>query len=62
MKAIQLQQIDSSPYLKVVNNSLTKTNAISEQVKRVYINTLVPGFNYLNSTGESITPKNCILL
>jgi hypothetical protein len=62
MKAMQLNQIDNTPFLKVVNNSLGKANAITEQVKRVYINTLVPGFNYINSAGESIAPKKCILL
>jgi hypothetical protein len=62
MKAMQLNQISSTPFLKVVNNSLGKTNANTEQVKRVYINTLVPDFNYINSAGVSITPKKCILL
>jgi hypothetical protein len=62
MKAMQLKQIDSTPFLKVVNNSLAKTSAITEQVKRIYINTMMPGFNYTNSAGESITPNKCALL
>lgn len=62
MKATQLQQINSTPFLKVVNNSMGKSSAITEQVKRVYINTLVPGFNYMNNMGELITPNKCALL
>jgi hypothetical protein len=62
MKAIKLNQIDSTPFLKVVNNSLGKTSTINEQVERLYINTLVPRFNYINSKGESITPNKCALI
>lgn len=63
MKAMQFKQIDSVPFLKVVNNnSLAKTNTVTEQVKRIYINTLVPGFNHLNSAGELIKPRKCVLL
>ena len=59
---MQFKQTDSTPFLKVVNNSLIKTSVITEQVKRIYINTLMPGFNYINSAGESITPNKCVLL
>ena len=59
---MQLKQTDSTPFLKVVNNSLSKTSVITEQVKRIYINTLMPGFNYINNTGESITPNKCVCL
>jgi len=62
MKATQLQQIESINFLKVVNSSLGKTSAITEQINRIYINTLVPGFNYINSAGESVTPNKCALL
>ena len=59
---MQLKQAEDTPFLKVVNNSLTKTSVIAEQVQRIYINTLMPDFNYINSAGESITPKKCALL
>ncbi|MFZ2285105.1 MAG: hypothetical protein WAV86_14625 [Lutibacter sp.] len=62
MKATQLQQINSAPFLKVVNNSLGKTGTATVQTKKLYINTLVPGFNYINHAGESITPNKCALL
>lgn len=62
MKAMQLKQTENTPFLKVVNNSLAKTPAITEKVRRIYINTLMPGFNYTNRAGELITPNKCALL
>jgi len=62
MKATQLQQIESLNFLKVVNNSLNNTTAITKKVNRIYINTMMPGFNYVNQLGEVVTPQNCILL
>lgn len=62
MNAIQLNQNETAPFLTVVNNSLNKLNAETSQAKRIYINTLIPGFSYINSTGEAITQKICALL
>lgn len=62
MNAIQLNQNESAPFLTVVNNSLNKLNAETSQAKRIYINTLVPGFSYINAAGEAIATKNCALL
>jgi hypothetical protein len=62
MKASPLKQTDKAPYLKIVNNNWSKKRTSTEQVKRIYINTLIPGFNYLNHNGELITPKKCVLL
>lgn len=62
MKATQLQQIESINFLKVVNNSLSKTNATTEKVNRIYINTLMPGFSYINQLGEVVKPQNCALM
>lgn len=56
MKA-PLKNTDRAPYLKVVNNSMGKKTKISEQVNRIYINTLMPCFNYINQAGEVVTPK-----
>jgi hypothetical protein len=61
MKAINLKQTDRAPYLKLVNNSMGKKTNINEQVKRIYINTLMPCFNYINQAGEVVTPQ-CALL
>lgn len=62
MKATQLQQIERLNFLKVVNNSLNNSTAINNKVNRVYINTMMPGFNYINQLGEVVTPQKCILL
>ena len=62
MKATQLQQIESINFLKLVNNNLNKTTVLTENINRIYINTMVPGFNYINQLGEVVSPKNCILL
>ena len=44
--------------LKVIKNS-TKIN---KQVQpKIYINTLYPGFSYVNHKGITIVPKKCIL-
>ncbi|MDO9038125.1 MAG: hypothetical protein Q7U59_07245 [Lutibacter sp.] len=62
MKATQLQQIESINFLKVVNNSLNNATALTKKVNRIYINTMMPGFNYINKLGEVVTPQKCVLL
>lgn len=62
MKATPLKQTDRAPHLKVVNNSMGKKITLSEQVSRIYINTLEPCFTYINQAGEVESPKNYVLL
>ncbi len=62
MKATQLQQIESINFLKVVNKSVNITPTQENKANRIYINTLIPGFNYINQLGEVVCPQNCILL
>lgn len=62
MKAKLFKQNDNSPYLKVVNNSRDKKITLSEVVNRISINTLMPGFNYINHKGDVVSPKNTVLL
>ncbi|MDD3723498.1 MAG: hypothetical protein PHW92_13610 [Lutibacter sp.] len=62
MKATSLKQTDRTPHLKVVNNSLGKKSALNDQVNRIYINTLMPCFNYVNHVGEVVSPQKCVLL
>lgn len=62
MKATQLQHIESINFLKVVNNRANKTTVLAEKVNRIYINTLLPGFNYINHLGEVVSPQKCIAL
>ncbi|WP_372769952.1 hypothetical protein [Lutibacter sp.] len=62
MKVTSLKQTDRAPYLKVVNNSMGKKINSSEKINRIYINTLMPCFNYVNQAGEVVSPEKCILL
>lgn len=62
MKAAPLKQIENAPHLKVVNNSMGKKITLTEQVNRIYINTLMPCFNYINQAGDVVSPQNCVLL
>lgn len=57
-----LKQANSNSYLKVVNNVLNVKKTVKKQVKRIYINTLVPNFTFTSSTGEIVMPNRCIPL
>jgi hypothetical protein len=43
-------------HLKVVKNSLKRKKNVK---KKYYINTLIPGFTYLNDKGKTVTPNKC---
>jgi hypothetical protein len=45
--------------LKVVKDRPTKK---INGMKSYYINTLIPGFSYLNGKGETVTPRKCAIL
>ncbi|MGV8947093.1 MAG: hypothetical protein ACOH1N_11735 [Lutibacter sp.] len=62
MKSTPIKQTERVPYLKVVNNTMGKKNTVNEQVNRLYINTLVPCFNYINQLGEVVSPEKYVLL
>jgi hypothetical protein len=62
MKVAPLKQIENVPHLKVVNNSMSKKITLTEQVNRIYINTLMPCFKYINESGEVVNPQKCALL
>lgn len=53
--------IKNEPHLKLIKNN-KKRNAASTKVDRIYINTLMPGFSYLNKAKKIIFPHNCALL
>ena len=55
MKAITLRSSTQKTHLKVIKNTL---NGKRSDIK-LYINTLVPNFSYMNDKGEKVTPKNC---
>ena len=54
-----IQENQQEPHLKVIKNS---KGEINNTVKRLYINTLTPSFNFINSKGEVITPQSYNLL
>ena len=56
MKAKSLQNFENETFLKVVKNSLKNKSANL----KTPINTLVPGFTYLNNKGETVTPKGVL--
>ncbi|WP_457617420.1 hypothetical protein [Lutibacter sp.] len=61
MKATSLKRNDAQPHLKIVNNNISAGRKKKINHK-LYINTLMPGFNYTNHLGQVITPKKCVLL
>ncbi len=62
MKSSALKQNIKEPYLKLVKNSSTKQPMLKTDNERIYINTLMPGFNYIDKVGNLIIPKKCALL
>ena len=62
MKSTPLKQTEIVPHLKVVNNTMGKKTIVNEHVNRLYINTLVPYFNYINQLGEVVSPEKYVLL
>lgn len=59
MNSISLKQNTQEPNLKVVKSSLNNTTGFDA---KIYINTLFPGFSYVNAQNQAITPRKCILL
>jgi len=59
MKSTPLHNSTQKTHLKVIKNTKRQAQKIT---KRIYINTLVPGFSYVNHLGETVTPNNCQLL
>jgi hypothetical protein len=47
--------------LKVVKNGKRNQKKINGK-KNYYINTLIPGFSYMNGKGETVTPRKCAIL
>ena len=56
MNTASLPQKPQESHLKVLKN-------LNKQIKeKIYVNTLFPGFSYVNHKGETIAPRNYILL
>ncbi|WP_372746351.1 hypothetical protein [Lutibacter sp.] len=62
MKSSSVKSIQKETQLKVVNNTLHKKSFMPTANNRIYINTLIPGFSFINHNKEIVTGKNCILL
>lgn len=60
MESSTLNTSSVNTYLKVVSNNIIQS--VPFTVKKIYINTLMPGFNYTDNIGCLITPNKCILL
>jgi ribosomal protein L32 len=61
MKSTPLKVNQNAP-MRVVNNRKSKSKKSKKQLSKIYINTLMPKFNYKNNEGENITPHNCAML
>lgn len=59
MKATILKTQTPKSVLKVVRNSFHKEE--NERTK-IYINTLMPNFNYKNSSGGTVSRNGCVFL
>ena len=56
MKSNSLRKNPKKLHLKVIKNSLKRKKSVNS---KYYINTLVPGFTYLNDKGKIVTPNKC---
>ena len=56
MNSNSLRNKPKKLHLKVIKNSLKRQKGVNA---KYYINTLVPGFNYLNDKGKIVTPNKC---
>jgi len=58
MKTTSPLKNSEKTHLKVIKNAAKAKQKIS----RIYINTLMPDFSYLNNLGKLIKPHKCIML
>ncbi len=56
MKSMSLQSNPEKLHLKVIKSSMKNKKSVDT---KYYINTLIPGFTYLNNKGKIVTPKKC---
>ena len=59
MKSTPLHSNTEKTHLKVIKNTNRREK---KATKRIYINTLIPGFSYRNHLGETIIPNKCSLI
>ena len=56
MKSMSLQKNTEKLHLKVIKSPVKRKKSV---ITKFYINTLIPGFTYLNNKGKIVTPRNC---
>ena len=59
MKLQSLQNNTKEPHLKVIKNT---TKYKKRAIDKIYINTLIPNFSYLNNFGKTISLSKQALL
>jgi hypothetical protein len=59
MKSTSLKKKEQSPHLKLIKNSAKKLKRTNP---KTHINTLIPGFNYINSTGQVTNPSTHVII
>jgi len=62
MKSLALKKNSKKSHLKLVKNGFSKQQKLKGNGEKIYINTLIPTFNYIDNVGNLITPKKCALL
>ena len=53
--------LNNEPHLKLIKNN-RKRKVASTEIGKIYINSLMPGFSYLDKAGKTIFPHKCALL
>jgi hypothetical protein len=59
MKSTSLKKNERTPHLKLIKNSAKKLKRTNS---KTHINTLIPGFNYINSSGQVTNPSAHVII
>jgi len=59
MKSTSLKNIGQTPHLKLIKNSAKKFKRTNP---KMHINTLIPGFNYINASGQITNPSAHVII
>ena len=59
MNSTSLKKIEQTLHLKLIKNGANKRK---KSFQKTHINSLTPGFNYINSSGEVTTPSTHVII
>ena len=62
MKTSPLKQTGNESHLKLIRSNRSNKKNLKTKIKRIYINTLIPSFEYMNHLNKLVTRKNCALI